>query len=363
MLGPVPPPFGGIASVIDDWIHSPLAEEYSFEVFPTVDGTAGEHRGWSARRIAGIMRFARFAWKTATTRYYLVHIHSSTAFWPTMVYMLIAHLTFQRLILHIHGSNWDRFYQADSRFKRFLKRKVLDWPEVIVVLSSMWVRRLTEIGVRTEIRIVRNFLKDASPPAPSAVTEARGELGLRDDDFIVLTVAAICPWKGIFLLMEAAPEVIRQCGSVRFVLAGGEEEVGAMTRLKDIVEKGGLCDHVKVLGEVERDKVPVLLGMADLFVLPSWLEAMPISLLEAMRAGVPVIATRVGAVPDMLEDGKSGMLIEPRQPGLIAEAVLKLINDADYRQALAIAGKRTFEERFELSQVLKDMKALYRKCQ
>jgi glycosyltransferase involved in cell wall biosynthesis len=103
--------------------------------------------------------------------------------------------------------------------------------------------------------------------------------------------------------------------------------------------------------------------MADVFVLPSWLEAMPISLLEAMRAGVPVIATRVGAVPDMLEDGQSGLLIEPRRSDLIAEALLKLINDADYRQALAKAGRRTFEEEFELTQVLKDMKALYRKCQ
>jgi glycosyltransferase involved in cell wall biosynthesis len=277
-----------------------------------------------------------------------------------MVYLLLAKLARRKIILHIHGSNWEGFYGAESRLGRFLKKSSLALPNRIAVLNSEWVRRLVGIGVATEITIVRNCLKEAPRPDPGVVEAVRRDLGVDKGDLLVLIVAAICSWKGIFDLVDAIPKIVRERDSVRFVLVGGEEEPGAMARLTCALAKESLSRWVRVLGEVDRDLVPALLYAADVFLLPSWMEGMPISLLEAMRAGVPVIATNVGAIPDMITDGESGLLISPRNPDGIQEAVLRLSRDVPLRHKVAQDGRKAFEEKFEFSRCIKEMRALYR---
>ncbi|MCA1961283.1 MAG: glycosyltransferase family 4 protein [Desulfomonile sp.] len=359
VLGPVPPPQGGIASVIQDWVKSDLSREYTFEVFPTfTKDLVGTHK--FLRLADHVRRFAALGLKLICTRPDIVHIHTSTAFRSTMVYLFLAKIVGRTAILHIHGSDWEGFYQKQSRLVRRLRRLALSLPDVIVVLNSFWVRWLIGIGISTDIRIVPNCLREEPKPDPAAVESVRRDLGFQEDDLVVLTVASICSWKGIFDLVEAIPKIVRQRNRVRFVLAGGEEEPGALKRLTDVLEQARVRRWVHVLGEVDRDRIAALLYSADLFLLPSWTEGMPIAVLEAMRAGVPVIATDVGAVPDMIADGESGFLIKPRHPEQIAEAVLSLSENESLRRTLAEGGRKVFEERFELSRCMKEMLALYR---
>jgi len=359
VLGPAPPPQGGIASVIQDWVTSDLSHEYSFEVFPTYTQES-PGTGRLGRQVDRARRFAAYAIKLIRTRPDIVHVHSSTAFRSTMVYLLVARLAGRKAILHVHGSDWRSFYPAQSRLVRWLRRLALSLPHVIVVLNSQWVRWLLGIGISTEIRIVPNCLSDSPKPDPAVLEAVRLDLRPQQDSFVVLIVAAICSWKGIFDLVEAIPSIVRHCDAVRFVLVGGEEEPGAMKRLTDALEQGELGRWVRVLGEVDRERVTALLHAADVFLLPSWMEGMPISVLEAMRAGIPIIATDVGAIPDMIEDGESGLLIKPREPKQIADAVIRLAEDEVLRRALAEDCRKVFEERFELSECTKEMLALYR---
>lgn len=359
VLGPVPPPQGGIASMVRDWVNSDLAHDYAFKVFPTLsrDPTGSEKPRASAGHLR---RFAAFVWTVIRTRPQIVHIHSSTTFRSTMVYLLLARLSLRRVILHIHGSDWEGFYSSKSSFDRFLKKFSLALPNRIVVLNSEWVRRLVGIGVSTDITIVRNCLKEIPRPDPGVTDAVRRDLGVDKGDLLVLIVAAVCQWKGIFDLVDAIPRIVREHDAVRFVLVGGEEEPGAMARLTGVLAKEDLSRWVRVLGEVDRDRVAALLYAADMFLLPSWMEGMPISVLEAMRAGVPVIATDVGAIPDMITDGVSGLLIRPHAPDSIAEAVLRLSRDVPLRNTIAQCGRKAFEEKFEFSRCIEEMRALYR---
>jgi glycosyltransferase involved in cell wall biosynthesis len=147
---------------------------------------------------------------------------------------------------------------------------------------------------------------------------------------------------------------------VRFVFVGAEEKVGEMKQLMEFVRREKLAPWVVFAGGVEREKVPIYLGLANVFLLPSFDEGMPVAIIEAMRGGVPVISTRVAAIPDMIEDGASGLLINPGAPEEIAEAVLRIRRDPSLRARLAEGGKKVFDEKFEFSRGIEEIRNLYR---
>jgi glycosyltransferase involved in cell wall biosynthesis len=143
-------------------------------------------------------------------------------------------------------------------------------------------------------------------------------------------------------------------------LLGGEERPGNMAQLTSIVKEQKIGQWVQLTGELKREKVPAFLGFADIFLLPSFWEGMPVTIIEAMRSGLPIISTPVAGIPDMIENGVSGLLIKPGAPDEIAEAVLMLKQDKSLREKLAAGAKATFEETFESSKVVEELRSLFR---
>ena len=102
--------------------------------------------------------------------------------------------------------------------------------------------------------------------------------------------------------------------SIRFVLVGSEEFPGEMVQLVEQMNENNLVPWVTFTGEVERNKTALFYSLADVYLLPSFIEGMPISIIEALRSGLPVISTRIGGIPDMIENGVSGFLIKSGGP-------------------------------------------------
>ena len=131
--------------------------------------------------------------------------------------------------------------------------------------------------------------------------------------------------------------------------------------LRPAVEKAivkmGLERKVLFLGI--RDDVPKLLAASDLFVLSSDYEGVPLAVLEAMAAGKPVVATAVGGVPELIEDGKTGILVPPRNPETLAKGILRLVKDADLRQRMGKAARERAQERFDISRTAREYETLY----
>ena len=117
-------------------------------------------------------------------------------------------------------------------------------------------------------------------------------------------------------------------------------------RLEEEIEALGLSGRVRLAGE--RRDVPELLAAADVFVLPSASEGLPVSVLEAMAAGLPVIASRVGGVPEQVSDGETGLLVEPGDPSDLTAALDRLIADPSLRRRLGAAGRARAEQAFDL---------------
>jgi glycosyltransferase involved in cell wall biosynthesis len=133
-----------------------------------------------------------------------------------------------------------------------------------------------------------------------------------------------------------------------------------LARCKQIVASLGLSSHVVFLGD--RSDVPNLLTSADAFVLSTHYEGLPISILEAMRAGLPVIATSVSGIPEEIDDGISGLLTQPRDPKSIAAALRKLIENPDLRRAMGLAARRKYLQEFTAVRMYKEIIQIYDKA-
>ena len=243
--------------------------------------------------------------------------------------------------------------------KKWLIRRGLGAPSRIIVLYGLWAREISRRGNRGGVTAIGNFLPDAPPPDIRECEGLRTWLGLSEDDFAVLTVGSVGERKGSYEIIKAAPMLRAKDQKVRFLLAGGEEYPLDLEKVSNTVREKGVEDTVKVLGELERDKIPLLLGAAQAFLLPSFFEGMPIAIIEAMRAGLPIIATDVGGVPEMIKHEKSGLLIKPGGPEEIERAVLRLKNDPELASALGRGARKTFERSFRLEAVIDKIEAVY----
>ena len=157
----------------------------------------------------------------------------------------------------------------------------------------------------------------------------------------LLAVGRLEEMKGFDVALEAMRLIRRSAPHVRLAIAG---EGSQRTYLTEAIWRLGLEDSVSLLGE--RDDVPDLMRDADVFVHPTRWEGFGLVLLEAMRAGLPVVASRVSAVPEVIEDGVTGILVPPDDPEALASALLRLVCDLPLCRKMGTAGFRRLKERF-----------------
>lgn len=161
---------------------------------------------------------------------------------------------------------------------------------------------------------------------------------------VVLTVARLSIQKGLLDLVEAAAEITRRRSDVRFIVIGEGDQRAELTRR---IGHRGLSGQLILAGERPAAEVARLLAAGDVFALPSHFEGIPLSLLEAMAAGCPPVATAVGGIPEVITDDGVGVLVEPRQPARLAAAILGLLERPDQRARMAEAARARVIDRFD----------------
>lgn len=178
-------------------------------------------------------------------------------------------------------------------------------------------------------------------------------LHIPPDAFLCITVARLHPQKGHQYLLEAA-QTLRSRHNVHFLLAG---EGVQQDHIERQVTALGLADAVHLLGS--RDDVPQLLQVCDMFVLPSLYEGMPLTVIEAMMAGLPVIATSVNGTCEIVDDGETGVLVPPADVDALSSAVERLIVDSDFRQKLGYQGQQHALSEFSSQKMCEDYERLF----
>jgi glycosyltransferase involved in cell wall biosynthesis len=303
-----------------------------------------------ARATLGLWRLLR------RDRPTLVHTHTSKA---GVVGRLAAWLAQVPVVIHTpHGHVFYGYYgTVASAIIRLLERLLAKITDRIVTLTD----RGAEEHVRFHIAgaekfatihsgiVLAHFRSVRVDPAVK-----RKELGLPPEGPIVGTVGRLVPIKGQVWLLKAAPLVLAEFPQACFVIIGDGPLLG---ELKELTAKLGIGLRVMFLGA--REDVSECLAALDLFVLPSLNEGMGRVLLEAMAEGCPVVATRVGGIPDIVNDGTTGLLVPPRDDRALAEAILILLRDRSRRAAYGEASRRHVDGRFDVETMVRDIERLY----
>lgn len=239
--------------------------------------------------------------------------------------------------------------------RRFANRLIATrFTDTIIAVSDATARVLVAQGVpRGMIRVIRNGT-DIRPTVPTVDPAAlRAELGLAGGPLIGV-IARLSPEKGHEVLLKAWPAVLAQHPDAQCLLVGAGV---AEERLRAEVERLGLTGKVIFAGY--RADVGAITSLLTALVLPSHSEALGLVLLEAMARGMPVVATRVGGVPEVVTSGRDGLLVPPADPSTMAEAINSLLGDPALARALGEAGRHTVSERFDAARNTAAVTELY----
>jgi glycosyltransferase involved in cell wall biosynthesis len=192
---------------------------------------------------------------------------------------------------------------------------------------------------------------------PEAAFRARDELGLAPNDPLVVHVGNIRPGKGHELLVEATAILVGHRPKVTVVSIGGEKYPGSLARLCRAASDRGLDGRLRFLGR--RPDALAFTAAADVYVNPADIEGLPVTILEAMSLGRPVIATAAGGVPSVVRDEETGLLVEPGDAAALAGAINRLLADRRYAEGLARAGADLVARDYGLEPMIRAFESIY----
>ena len=238
--------------------------------------------------------------------------------------------------------------------RRFLDRElVARWADVFVAVSGEDRRKMIEMeGIDpAKIRLIPNGIPS---PANGAVADVRAELGIEPGAPVLGVVCELRAQKALEVLFEAAALLLAEFPTLKVLVAGDGPE---RARLEEGARRLGVADTVLFLG-IRRD-VPAVLAAVDVAVLSSDYEGSPLSVMEYMAAAKPVVSTRVGGVPELVKDDVHGLLVEPRDPEALAEAVARLLRDPALARRLGAEGRRRQQREFSLEAMVRRIEDLY----
>jgi glycosyltransferase involved in cell wall biosynthesis len=254
-----------------------------------------------------------------------------------------------RTILHVHGAHFDAFHEEGSALRRLLIRRGLSRADRVVALSSRWADRLARIAPKARITVIENAVD--FPPRPPA-RDAR-------DTCRFLLLARMDGWKGIDDLLDACALLRGHGAAFQLTLAGPPGTAGDAAGLETKIERRALGTMVRYAGPVQGADKSALLSHADVYVQPSHHEGMPIAVLEALGFGLPIVATAVGALGEVVDHGRQGLIVPPRKPELLADAMRRLAIDPALRRTMSLAARSLAEARFSVDRFREDLAFLY----
>ncbi|MCR8454643.1 MAG: glycosyltransferase family 4 protein [Crenarchaeota archaeon] len=275
----------------------------------------------------------------------LVHAHSDTPV-SVLAGLMYAKKKRKPLVVTWHGE-WSENYGSIIRrvgvwiSKKWLISRVLASADIIVVPSEYFIEESIFLKrYRDKIIEIPNGVDIETFAAPYSKEEVRKILGLEERGRVVLQVSVLLERKGPHILLKAIPRVVERCENVTFVFVGG----GELERYRMLARKLGVEKYVKFTGYVKEGEKLLYYKAADVFVLPSVEEVMPLALLEASAAGLPIVASDLTTLRRIIEDGYNGLFVKRGDPRSLADAIIYLLENEDVRERIGKNARERIKE-------------------
>lgn len=347
ILGPTPPPYHGVSVAMRTVLQSHIMDRFKVVVLDTADRrdiSHVENPDWHdvilflrqfCKNIYCIVRYQ-------PALFYIPICQTRIGFLRDTFFMVPAFLAGCRVVVHLHGGTAfsELFLQGGIVWRRLMSF-VLQRVARFIVLGEVH-RPIFANWISPEcISVVPNGIEDP----PSALSESPHLSGSSRTRFRIVYLSTLSQGKGLFILLEAMSLIIRQCSNVECAIAG--QWGGSTTKVEadQLVANLGLNEVVSFAGPVSGENKTAFLRTGDIFVFPSIypLEGQPLVILEAMCAGLPVIASDIGSLSETVEEGVTGFVVPQNDPQAVCEKVLMLFRDEKLRRSMSKAGRTRFE--------------------
>lgn len=341
MIGTALETQGGVSSVVNVLREGGLFGRCSIEYIAS-------HRdgGAPAKFAAALAGWLRCMRRLLGGRVAMLHMHMSfrASFWRKLLFILPAFALGVPVVVHLHSGGFRQFTEESPALVRRLIRYVFEKAARVIVLSEGWKAWVSSAFPRA--RVVSIYNPVILPELPAF--EAR-------ESSTLLFLGRVGAKKGALDLIEAVARIREPFPSVRLCMGGDGDIEGAYRRAAAL----GLAGQVELPGWVRGEAKQALLDKAAVYVLPSYHEGLPMSVLEAMAAGLPIVSTPVGGIPEAVTDGVEGYLVQPGDIDRLSECLARLLGDADLRRRMGEAARRKVEDVFSVGRILPKLEALY----
>ena len=318
---------GGIAAVVNGYHGSQLEKDYNIIYVESYsDG------GKFTKLLKGICGYIHFAGVLLFNRPNLVHIHSSfgPSFYRKIPFIYMASWAGIPIVNHIHGADFDKFYVNASDKKKKLIKKIYSKCSRLIALSEVWKERLNQIVPDDRIAIIENY-------------------SILHEDVLTERFKRSCNNQVLFL---------GELGNVKFVLCGAGSDVDEKA-IRKLIHENCIEKNVEFSEWVRGKEKDKILRESDVFFLPSYNEGMPMSILDAMGYGLPVVSTNVGGIPKIVHNGENGFCCEPGDVNGMADAIVCLLNNNKTMQEAAQKSIKIVKDKYSLNSHIALLEKVY----
>lgn len=348
--GIYPPDIGGPASIITPLSNSLRENGFAVKIitYSSIASSTGEENVYRIRKNKIFSPLVYF-WKMFWLSLGVDLIYATDTYSVGYFAYLIKEFTGKKYLIRFVGDSawetavsngWTNDYIIDFQQKTYRqeierlkarRRRILVSADGIIAASNFIAGVAEMIGIKKEkINVIYNSVDFISSDFNnSEVAEIRKKYG--QDKKIIVTACRLTNWKGVDGIIKIMPALLKKVGLINFLVLGDGPE---LDNLKKLAVELGVQDRVQFLGRIRHEEILSYFKAADLFILNTNYEAMSHTLLEAMTAGAPIVATRAGGNPEVIDDGKSGLLVRYNQTEELTNAAIKILTDKSFADEL-----------------------------
>jgi glycosyltransferase involved in cell wall biosynthesis len=341
MIGPSRKGNGGMATVVNNYFNSKILKDIDLVFMSsTIDGHI------IIRLLYNFVALSRIFLTLIFDRaIHIVHVHMSHrgSFYRKALIISLAKLMKKKVIIHLHSSQFDIFYEREcsDKAKKYVE-KIFQKADYVVVLSEEWKEKID------------SWFKCNSTVLYNAIfINEKNEYKNNSNNITLL--GRLNERKGLYDLIQVVEPICKKFPEIKFALAGD----GDLGKLRSAIEELRISDNVKILGWIGDKERDLLLRDTLVYVLPSYNEGMPMSILEAMSYGVPVLASNVGGIPKVIVDGNNGYMINPGDIKALEDKLCDLLGNSELREKFSEASYKTVKETFDIEAHVNKLLSLY----